>query len=586
MPPKKPEEDDDEEEEEEDEEEEEAPPPAAAKPQQNDDEFDHFSTPASQSVAAAAAAGDPAAMRAMSEGVPRPSSSVRRDEEYARSVEAAERDQIRAQELQANEDAALAARLEREDADAAMARRLEQEAADEALARRLDTEKLRNAPHDEALEADEDDEHVATPRENAPAAPSSAIMASEAERRLQQAPMDTEKLHNAPHDEALDVEGDEADDDDDSVPTPEQSPTRAQQPMAVAETAGGRMLANQVHDEAVDVDDHHIPSPKVGGGYQKPMAEVASVPIKNSQHDEAVDLGDSDGDSVSSEEEDKGQQQRSMQPMGGISSQANQFTPVNTKPQNQVADDDEESTSEEEEDDMGTETKKPSGSTYNPAEYSNLQVSKEIKDLFLSIQKYTPHDIELDCKLKPFIPDYIPAVGDIDTFVKIPRPDNRTDMLGLTVLDEPTTQPSNPAVVKLGLAYQTKSSHKPSEFVESIDDAGKRTTLIDKWISDISNLHKKKPAPTVHYTQHMPDVEQLLQVWPPDFEDLLTRGSILELPPAQLNVELYQYVKIVCTMLDVPVYKNIIESLHVLFTLYSEFKANQHFQNGPELSPE
>ena len=53
----------------------------------------------------------------------------------------------------------------------------------------------------------------------------------------------------------------------------------------------------------MDVDDHHIPSPKVGGGYQKPMAEVASVPIKNSQHDEAVDLGDSDGDSVSSEEE-------------------------------------------------------------------------------------------------------------------------------------------------------------------------------------------------------------------------------------------------------------------------------------------
>ena len=76
--------------------------------------------------------------------------------------------------------------------------------------------------------------------------------------------------------------------------------------------------------------------------------------------------------------QDKGQQQRSMQPMGGISSQANQFTPVNTKPQNQVADDDEESTSEEEEDDMGTETKKPSGSTYNPAEYSNLQVSKEV----------------------------------------------------------------------------------------------------------------------------------------------------------------------------------------------------------------
>ena len=51
-------------------------------------------------------------------------------------------------------------------------------------------------------------------------------------------------------------------------------------------------------------------------------------------------------------------------------------------------------------------------------------------------------------------------------------------------------------------------------------------------------------------------------------------------------MELYQYVRIICSVLDIPVYHNLIESLHVLFTLYTEFKANQHFQNGPELSPE
>lgn len=31
--------------------------------------------------------------------------------------------------------------------------------------------------------------------------------------------------------------------------------------------------------------------------------------------------------------------------------------------------------------------------------------------------------MELDTKLKPFIPEYIPAVGEVDAFMKIPRPD-------------------------------------------------------------------------------------------------------------------------------------------------------------------
>ena len=28
-------------------------------------------------------------------------------------------------------------------------------------------------------------------------------------------------------------------------------------------------------------------------------------------------------------------------------------------------------------------------------------------------------DIELETELKPFIPDYIPAIGDIDAFIKV-----------------------------------------------------------------------------------------------------------------------------------------------------------------------
>ena len=35
------------------------------------------------------------------------------------------------------------------------------------------------------------------------------------------------------------------------------------------------------------------------------------------------------------------------------------------------------------------------------------------------IIRYTPQSIELEHKLKPFIPDFIPSVGDIDAFLKV-----------------------------------------------------------------------------------------------------------------------------------------------------------------------
>ena len=39
--------------------------------------------------------------------------------------------------------------------------------------------------------------------------------------------------------------------------------------------------------------------------------------------------------------------------------------------------------------------------------------------MFGYITKHRPQTIILDYKLKPFIPDYIPAVGDIDAFLKV-----------------------------------------------------------------------------------------------------------------------------------------------------------------------
>lgn len=39
--------------------------------------------------------------------------------------------------------------------------------------------------------------------------------------------------------------------------------------------------------------------------------------------------------------------------------------------------------------------------------------------VLLFFPRYTPKPIEIEYKLQPFIPDFIPAVGDIDAFLKV-----------------------------------------------------------------------------------------------------------------------------------------------------------------------
>jgi len=46
---------------------------------------------------------------------------------------------------------------------------------------------------------------------------------------------------------------------------------------------------------------------------------------------------------------------------------------------------------------------------YNPQQFANLPVSSEVKELFEYIQRYKPQKIDLETKLKPFVPEYIPC---------------------------------------------------------------------------------------------------------------------------------------------------------------------------------
>jgi hypothetical protein len=87
---------------------------------------------------------------------------------------------------------------------------------------------------------------------------------------------------------------------------------------------------------------------------------------------------------------------------------------------------------------------------YSMNDKTVLNVSKEISDLFFHINEYVPPTPNLECKLKPFIIDYIPTVGQIDPFLKMKKPnDEAFDRLGFTVLDEPVLNTWNPS----GLAF-------------------------------------------------------------------------------------------------------------------------------------
>lgn len=196
----------------------------------------------------------------------------------------------------------------------------------------------------------------------------------------------------------------------------------------------------------------------------------------------------------------------------------------------------------------------------------------QIIDLIVHLFRYTPQRIELNYKLIPFIPDYIPAVGDIDAFIKVPRPDGVEDKIGLTVLDEPCTDQSDPAVLHLQLRNHSRSAGAAARqaVVKRIEDAERNSKAIDKWIDDMNQLHRNKHSPGVQLSRAMPDIDGLMQQWPPLVEDKLNE---LQLDLSELDCDLPQLVDVVCNILDIPTQENTrLEALHTLFTLYLEIR--------------
>lgn len=239
---------------------------------------------------------------------------------------------------------------------------------------------------------------------------------------------------------------------------------------------------------------------------------------------------------------------------------------------------DEDVNEDDDEDEEGTRV----GKGYNRADYEHLSVGADVRELFEFIDLCKPVEVELEPRFKPFVPDFIPAVGDIDPFLKPPRPDGAPEMLGITALDEPAGKQSDPAVLEMLLRMQSKRANLPSMQIRGIEHAEHKPKEVLAWVDRIAQLHQTSPAATsVTYSAPMPPIERLMEEWPPEVEALLDK---LCLPTADLDVDLHQFARIACALLDIPVHgTNEVEALHVLFSLYSAFKENEFFRGREAL---
>ena len=368
-----------------------------------------------------------------------------------------------------------------------------------------------------------------------------------------------------------------------------------------------KKLQNDKYDEAVELsqsmDAKGISPAHLGAKGDKGEATV----VMNKPFDEALEFSQSGSeesvDTIKSNDRREiveaspaaaGKSMMPSQSVGGLERPANfqarqadmsagaktDYAPTSTaksqdKGESSSGEDDDDDEEEEDDEDAGAESYDNLEGAYNPKDYLHLDVSADTRDLFGYIDRYKPQEVELDTVLKCFIPEYIPAIGELDPFIKVTRPDGEREELGLKVLDEPASEQSDPTVLELQLRAMSKKQQYGDVVVRSIENASKNTAQIEKWVQSINELHRSKPPPQVHYRKNMPEIDTLMEMWPTEFEETLKK---LPLPSPDLALSLGEYSKILCSILDIPVYENPVESLHLMFSLFMAFKENPHFQ--------
>lgn len=199
-------------------------------------------------------------------------------------------------------------------------------------------------------------------------------------------------------------------------------------------------VSNANHDEALDLSESmkdvtNNTNNSLNNTINKSLSK--SQTVNNRHFDEELDLSRHSDESIDSTNlrprNNAGLKLGNLSPTAGQKKHSN-FSPtrkLDSKPMvaagagkpsaSREHDEDESSEEGEDEEEDGKEDASYDviDGQYNPEDYANLNVSSEVKDLFQYITRFKPQDVDVDTALKCFVPDYIPAIGEMDPFLKV-----------------------------------------------------------------------------------------------------------------------------------------------------------------------
>lgn len=206
--------------------------------------------------------------------------------------------------------------------------------------------------------------------------------------------------------------------------------------------------------------------------------------------------------------------------------------------------------------------------------------TRQFYSLISLFGRYSAPKIDIVYTLQPFIPDFMPAVGDIDAFLKVspPKPFSENsrviefiDRLGLEMLDEPCGDQSEPALLHMKLRSVSTNNPRTAGPPPAVAKSSKD---IEKWIGEVQALHANQPYPMVMHSKPTPDIDSLMVEWPSRMEQIL---NTVGFPSAQLNCSLKFYIELMCGMFDIPIgstnsHADYLLALNTLFNLYLAIK--------------
>jgi intraflagellar transport protein 46 len=111
-------------------------------------------------------------------------------------------------------------------------------------------------------------------------------------------------------------------------------------------------------------------------------------------------------------------------------------------------------------------------------------------------------------------------------------------------------------------------------YIGFIENPSANHKALSSFLESYDEISRNRAAPNMNYSYRMPDLEDLMQVWPEAMESAF---ASLPLPTAEMDLSLEEYARVICALLDIPVKGNLVESLHLLFTLFQQFKENNYF---------